>query len=386
MKRTGLVVLFLGLLLFVQAARADWEPARRITWNSGYSGDPQIAVDSAGRIHVAWCDYSNENFPLIFYKNSTDGGASWSPAKMISTNGLSASRPAIAVDAANNVHVVWQEAHPHPSSVYYKRSTDAGATWSGYRPLDYVPIGGCHEPDIAGGSLNIVHAVWYIEDENSFSEVFYGKSTDRGAAWLPDKRLTWTTGTSEAPAIIADLSGNLHVVWQDNTPGNAEIYYRKSTDRGVTWLTTKRLTWNSGDSWAPQLAADLSGYLHLVWYDFTPGATEIFYQRSTDQGTTWSEFKRLSWTSGDSASPDIVTSAPGNIHVVWNDNTSGNSEIDYRKSTDNGATWLAKYKLSAGSGESNNATISAAASGNLQVVWSEDTPGNFEIYYRKFVK
>jgi hypothetical protein len=45
--------------------------------------------------------------------------------------------------------------------------------------------------------------------------------------WATSRRLTWTSGHSVHPAIAADSFGNLHVVWPDWTPGKAEIYYRK---------------------------------------------------------------------------------------------------------------------------------------------------------------
>jgi len=34
-------------------------------------------------------------------------------------------------------------------------------------------------------------------------------------------------GRLRASAIAVDSFGNPHVVWQDDTPGNREIYYRK---------------------------------------------------------------------------------------------------------------------------------------------------------------
>jgi len=44
--------------------------------------------------------------------------------------------------------------------------------------------------------------------------------------WTPSQGLPWTTGDSKFPAIAVDSSGNLHVVWWDDTPGNSEIYYK----------------------------------------------------------------------------------------------------------------------------------------------------------------
>ena len=49
---------------------------------------------------------------------------------------------------------------------------------------------------------------------------------DAAADWSPVKRLTWTSGRSYDPAMAIDSSNTIHVVWNDSTPGNYEIYYK----------------------------------------------------------------------------------------------------------------------------------------------------------------
>jgi Neuraminidase (sialidase) len=87
-------------------------------------------------------------------------------------------------------------------------------------------------------------------------------------------------------------SGNVHVVWQDETPGNHDIYYKRSVNNGGTWGRNKRLTRNSGASSIPAIAV-LGGNVHLVWVDDTSGEYKIFYRRSTDNGTTWGKKKKI---------------------------------------------------------------------------------------------
>jgi len=77
--------------------------------------------------------------------------------------------------------------------------------------------------------------------------------------------------------MVIDSSGSLHIVWDDSTPGNHEIYYKMTSDGGDTWSTSKRISWTSGYSTLPDIAADSSGNLHVVWYDDTPGNYEIYY-------------------------------------------------------------------------------------------------------------
>jgi hypothetical protein len=104
------------------------------------------------------------------------------------------------------------------------------------------------------------------------------------ADWTPVKRLTWTSGYSFAPVVAVDPSDAIHVVWFDSTPGNYALYYKRSTDGGANWSALKRLTWNSSDAFGPALAVASSGDLHLVWEDETAGVEEIFYRKSIDGG------------------------------------------------------------------------------------------------------
>jgi len=95
--------------------------------------------------------------------------------------------------------------------------------------------------------------------------------------WSAPQRLTWTSGSSSQPVITVAACGFLHVAWYDSTPGNNEIYYKRSTDAGATWSIPQKLTWNSGSSLDPPIDAGGSA-AHLVWSDYTPGNYEIYYK------------------------------------------------------------------------------------------------------------
>jgi hypothetical protein len=153
------------------------------------------------------------------------------------------------------------------------------------------------------------------------------------ADWSAAKRLTWNIGWTGPPAIAISPSGTIHIVWYDDTPGNFEVFYRRSQDSGATWGASKRLTWTLGGSSRPAMVTDSSDTIHVVWEDNTPGNAEIFYKRSTDGGATWSPAQRLTWNSGDSDGPAVATDSSRIIHVVWHDFTPGNQEIYYKKGT-----------------------------------------------------
>lgn len=116
------------------------------------------------------------------------------------------------------------------------------------------------------------------------------------------KRLTWSSGLSNLPAIAWGAGTHIHVTWHDGSFGDPEIFYRRSTNSGSSWDGTKRITWNSGGSIAPPIVVWLN-YVHLTWCDGTPGNADIFYRGSTNNGSSWGGARRITWTTKDSFYP-----------------------------------------------------------------------------------
>jgi len=383
MKRTGLLILALGLSITVQPAQADWGANQRLTWNSTGSYAPDIAVDSGNAVHVVWYDSLPGPAAEIYYRRSTDGGSSWSVAQRLTSNSGESLFPAIAIDSNNTIHVVWGDDTPGDAQIFYRRSTDGGTTWSSARRLTWIS-GWSELPDIAIDSNNTIHVVCqtdaYTPDNR---EIYYMSSSDGGTTWSATKRLTWNSGHSEAPAIATDSSDAIHVVWHDDTPGTYEIYYKRSLDGGTTWSATKRLTWTASFYRYPDIAIDSSNAIHVVWEGYTSGNTEIYHKRSTDSGTTWSAAQRLTWISGGSYQPAIAIDSSKAIHVVWDDDTSGNPDLYHKKSADGGLTWSAAQRLTWTLGHSYAPAIAIDSGSIIHIAWQDDTPGNYEIYYKK---
>jgi hypothetical protein len=394
MKRVGILILALGIFVFAQTARGfdwgsnqrlSWTAAKRITWTSYDSLYPSIALDSSGNPHVVWQDIVPWN-EEIFYRSSPDGGTTWAAKKRLTWNLGSSIGAAVAVDSFDDLHVLWRDNTPGNYELHYRKSTDGGSTWTSARRLTWTS-GDSWPPSIVVDSSDNLHVVWCDNTSGDF-EIYYKKSADGGTTWSMNKRLTWNSGNSYAPDISIDASGHLHVAWCDNTPGNYEIYYKKSTDGGDTWLSNRRLTWMSGDTLCLDIAADSSSNLHLVWPDTTAGADEIYYKRSQDGGDTWSASQRLTWNSGGSSGsyctyPAIVDDSFGQLHLVWCFGTYGDSDLYYKKSTDAGATWSFSERVTFSPGASTFPGLVADPSGNLHLVWMDDADGNDEIYYQK---
>ncbi len=91
------------------------------------------------------------------------------------------------------------------------------------------------------------------------------------------------------------------------------------------------------------LEHDASGRLHYV---FQSGG-EVFYRRSTDEGVSWGNVSRLSIGDGSNAWPSITVAHNGTLIVVWVRTTSTyNYNILSAYSTDAGFTWTSPQLIS----------------------------------------
>jgi len=380
MKAKKRIFMVIILLIFsLQLYSQTWSVTKRLTWTSEISTRPRIAAGSGGNLFLVWRDNLPGNAE-IYFKRSTDGGVSWSAPKRLTWSSSLSHHPAVAADPSGRIHVVWHDDNSGNNEIYYKRSTDGGNTWSSINRLTWNS-GESENARITADSGSGIHVIWK-DDTPGNSEIYYKRSTDSGLSWTAPKRLTWNPENSRYPSIAADSGSGIYIVWDDDSKGNYEIYFKKSIDWGSSWSAVKRLTWNSGGSYIPDIDISSGGGIHVTWFDNTPTNTEIFYKRSTDGGSNWSALTRLTWDTSSSDSPSIAADSGSGIHIVWSDYNFGNWEVNHKLSTDSGSTWGGKNRLTWNSGNSSSPTIDGDSSGGIHVVWNDNTPGNSEIYYK----
>jgi hypothetical protein len=375
------VIIVFAFLAFAISANAQWQPDVRLTNAPGdsytsYSNTWCVAA-SGNTVHAVWYDHRDGNAE-IYYKLSTDAGIIWgADIRLTNYPGFSIA-PSIAV-SGTFVHVVWFDERDGTNEIYYKRSTDAGLTWGPDCRLTNNPYGsGSYHPSIAVSDSN-VYVGWHGSRDGN-QEIYCKSSTNAGATWGVDTRLTNNSAPSSWHSITA--SGmNVHSTWIDERDGNLEIYYNRSTNGGTTWGANTRLTNNTALSHIPSIAVSGS-IVHIVWMDNRIGNDEIYYKRSTDNGATWGADTRLTNTPESSNFQSIAVSG-SLVFVVWPDNSYGHGlEVYEKHSTDEGTTWSGDTRVTfnVGNSEYPSATISGS---NVHIIWRDNRDGNYEIYYKR---
>jgi hypothetical protein len=97
-----------------------------------YAGHNTVTADEDGDLVFAFDGATSPLGPQqIFVRRSSDGGLTWSSPFGVSTLGRMATGPAAEATGDGDVRLWFAERTPaDPWNIWYRRSSDGGATWS----------------------------------------------------------------------------------------------------------------------------------------------------------------------------------------------------------------------------------------------------------------
>lgn len=327
-------VVWVGSLTATDAVLYKKSPDGGISWEEEillsemftFSSSPTIAVDG-NKIHTVWSQKVNDYNTEIFYNHSSDGGASWAGPVRLTNSNLDSQRPTLAVEG-QNIYIIWEDSRDYPPNgnyleLYFKKSTDGGANWSNDLRLTTPDQEKPGFPSVAvwGETIHLAYSKTPI---NIGQEIYYMRSDNQGGSWSDPVRLSFNNqaGVGRYPTTAAN-GDNVFVFWSDTRDDNGyyELYFARSQDGGQTWGNESRLTFAGDDSYGPNVAVSGEN-LHLTWNEHRDGNWEIYYKNSTDNGLNWSSDTRLTNNAADSWFPSAAVDGQS-VNVVWCDNRTG---------------------------------------------------------------
>jgi hypothetical protein len=424
----------------------------RLSYDLGHSGFPDVAR-AGDAVHVVWQD-RRAGRAEIYYRRSLDGGATWDAARVLASGAGDAEMPHVAA-LGSQVVVVWADSRANRNGrafdVYAVQSGDGGGTFSAAAPLsagvprlvdaneadtdELRPVQNVR-PDVAiDPETQDVHVVWMGNQDGAYA-VYYRRSLDGGASFLPELRLSTNAAyegvelqfppaplerLKQTPAAvnpaIAVRGGRVVVVWQDDRndptplripyPDGWDVVVRTSADRGATFAAENPITNNASpetdqDAWRadrnPDVALDAVGHVHVAWQRRplrAAGTLGIYYARSLDGGTSFDAPVPVSSGVSQANGPRLSVGGAA-LHLVWSESVAPDAQfhVTQRASLDFGATWQAPQRVSTSARYGGWPAVAAAGS-SATAVWQDDrdkllladgaTPAidrqrNFEIY------
>jgi len=385
-------------------------PVDNLVWPG--SGPPvpfadkcQLAVDTfatssyVNNIYVGWQrDNVNGKNSDIYFAYSNNGGASFSTPIKINDNALGTSFSEGAfpfVGADGDVYMAWYDSYfqgHHPGSLYVDKSTNGGVTFGMdtkvadfLAPPKFTHSNSCFRaksfPSAAGDPNDPERLyITYIGDPDGY----FDRRLDNG------KAPGGPGGTASTMPVIRREGAYVYVVWQDYRNGAQDLYFNRSTDNGQTWELGDIGPLDNGDtpgantSWLQRLSSSGS-YVYCIWEDYrTSGMPRVYFNRSTNNGLTWSADRNLDGQPSVPSSTPAIASTGSYVYAAWSmPPMGGMNDIYFTRSTDNGANWGAPIRidLGDGSGAAHSVNPRLACSGSyVYCMWADDRTTTREIF------
>lgn len=338
---------------------------------------PQMVV-SGGNVYLGWINNAANSSYVLFAK-STDGGLTFGKQTDLGRINSGAPDNLMIVESQGKVYAVWQSFLSNKSSIVFTKSDDEGTTFE--QPVQVSDNSKDSAfPQIAV-SENHVYFAWIDRTESDVTNIVFDKSDDGGTTFAGPVAITNNNGNSGIPRISAN-GDNVYLMWEDNSKKNFDIYLSTSSDLGKTFSSSLDISNNTGDSGAPQILVNGTN-VYAVWMDNTLGNFDIYFSKSTDGGQTFAKPVDVSTGKLDSGYPQFAV-AGNEVYVTWTEAVSPtNYDIFFSKSTDGGQTFGTPLNISNSPGASGWPQV--AVDDNIYVNWVDSTPGHFDDYIAKSV-
>ncbi|MBN2754867.1 MAG: hypothetical protein JXR81_08415 [Candidatus Goldbacteria bacterium] len=403
--RVVMALFFLFFIVFPFSLYCAWldvdgtgQESINIFPTDNQAGDPDIAIDGSGNPHVVWFEHTGTNYDIYYIKWNGTGwvdadGAGLESARLTYSSGDSIF-PNVAVDSAGRPHIAWQETSGVGGEIFYCK-------WNG---LNWVKADGVPGFDSVSASLTVnsahpfmvldssdkPHIVWNEGAENeymggAFADIQYAawngtQWADADGTGTESRTIYSSPYYSLYPHLDTDSAGRPHITWCDGEDENREIYYLKWN--GASWTDADGAGQesinisNSADysAW-PYIDIDNWDVPHVVWEDFSSGHQDVYYLKFN--GASWVDADgtgagniNITYGYHNSSVPMIKVDASGIPHVMFGYGSLETTQRYCLKYNPAGALW---------SGEDGTEASVNISSNEINNSWSsfELDPGGY---------
>ncbi len=331
------------------------------TGSSSFSEVSEIAIDSAGSIHIVWLESDDilGSGPDrdICYRGKTSSG--WGAVELVSVESDSTSTYVSIVADSNGVtHVVWEDFADiiivdGDQDIYYKHRSAVGI-WSAAEIVTDLSIQSAYNPEIQLDSQENVIIAWNdlsdVLGAGTDQDVFYRQLDKDLITWSPLKLISSESdSTSASPSLSKGVDGMIHIVWYDYSDyegagTDADIFYKSYDSSLDSWSISDIVsTESTGTAFRPEVDVDGTNSIYVIWEDTTDvggGGTgnNILFKYLDLNTHTWSSLAILTYNHiASSFYPDLAVDSLGHVHTIFLDNdpsllgSGADNDLFYKK-------------------------------------------------------
>lgn len=217
------------------------------------------------------------------------------------------------------------------------------------------------------------------------------------------------SGSSMYPYQAVDSSGNVHVVWSDQTNyavsgSDWDIFYRRWNASSMSWTPIEVLSnLSTDDSYNPSLTIDNLNNVYVVWEDETDYDTigdpidisDIVYKMWDASSKSWTALEVVNSGSNlRSEKPVVAIDSSRNVHVVYVESEDpivigGDNSVFHTYFNFTSKSWSTPEDITPGLADSYEPSLTIDSSDFLHAVWEDQTNAygsgvDRDIFYRQW--
>lgn len=287
---------------------------------------PQVAVNSAGEAVAVW-ERSNGGRDIVEASIRPPGGSFSIPVK-VSRSGFGGSFPQVAVDDVGGAIAVWRHVDGK-SSVVQSAMRPAGGRFSAPVTLSTDGLN-AYLPQVAMNAAGDQIVVWQSESGRGFgSFVVQAAVRQVGGRFSAPVTVSTAGQDGEGPQAAIDRDGDATVIWQGSAAGGATTTTAQAVEHpaGGTFSDPVTLSAPGQDIALPQIAMSGAGETFAIWQRSLPGGKTAIQVVQRPVGQAFSLPSTLTAVNEPSVSPQIAIDDAGNAVAVWEGANAGNSTV-----------------------------------------------------------
>jgi len=356
----------------------NYSEIKNLTQNEDDSVYPQIS-SSSNSVYVVWQEsvgnYASKNYDIFFMK-SNDGGDTFGDPVNLSNNPGFSEHPQIA-SVGDNIYIAWVDDSSGERKVMFSKSPDSGKTFSENIMVAQNTIGP-HHAELAAKGKN-VYIVWNGFDTEINNKVLFSKSNNEGETF-GELREIGKADAETYPKIAANADG-YYITWDKKMDKDTEILFIKGQEYNSAYNDTnpRKLNTQGVDGGESQVAAFTDRAL-VSWTSNLPVDKKYVYTKSSENnGNDFGSTILISSINSSNVENMIVNDT---IYVAWQDDINGNQDIYLTTSKINETSEDIPVNVSDNTGVSECPSITVSRNG-IHMVWEDNTTGNHEVLYKR---
>lgn len=260
--------------------------------------------------------------------------------------------------------------------LYAKKNTDFA-----YEKLIEAPFyeksfsfGNSYRPSVFEDVSGNIHVVW-IDDSYGKGSLFYSKFENN--EWSYPENVVVTDSWINSPSLIVDSTGIVYISFEDkkSTDSKVGLVYRNS----IGWSDPYYENTYNINCVNPKLAFDSYSNLCVVWEGIENDYSQIYLNVFYKDTLSWGSAVNISNSEYSSFCPSI-SSYMDNMFVSWTEKNGSNNKIKISRYNFMTKEKLSPVQITNYIGRPDSSYLLAVTSGRVFCVWHDDKDGKFNIY------